>query len=70
LVEVSSVLVRPVAWGCLFSLNLKQDLAVGILLVLYIHCLYLWLAHFSDMLGGDRGITRTYRNHDASRSTH
>jgi len=27
---------------------------VGILLVVYIHCLRLWLAHFFDMLGADR----------------
>jgi len=54
---------------CLLSLNLKQDLTVDILLV-YIHRLRFWLAHFFDMLGGDRGITRKYRNYEAPRSTH
>jgi len=34
----------------LFSLNLKQDLVVGILLVLYIHFPRVWLAHIVDML--------------------
>jgi len=29
----------------LFSLNLKQELTVGILLVIYIHVLHFWLTH-------------------------
>jgi len=34
----------------LFSLNLKHDLAVGVLLVIYIHFLHVWLKHIVDML--------------------
>jgi len=34
----------------LFSLNLKQDLAVGVLLVIYIHFLHVWPTHIVDML--------------------
>jgi len=39
----------------LFSLNLKQDLTFGVLLVIYIHFLYVWLAHIIFMLGAIYG---------------
>ena len=35
----------------MFSLNLKLDVTVVILLVLYNHFLHIWLAHTIDMLG-------------------
>ena len=53
----------------LFSLNLKQDLAVAILLVSNINFLRVWLVHFFDILGDDRRLTRKYSNYEAPRST-
>jgi len=50
----------------LFSLNFKQDLAVGILLVTNIG---VWLAHIFNMQGGAKRVTRKYRNPEAARST-
>jgi len=42
---------------------------VGILLVIYIHFLmYLAFTHRRHA-GGDRGMTKKYRNHEAPRST-
>jgi len=69
--KVSDVLARQSfqADDRLFSLNLKQVLTVGILLVTNIHFLRVWLAHIFDMLGGDKRITRKCKNPEASQST-
>jgi len=55
----------------LFSSNLKQDLAVGVSLVIqYIFNVFTCLAstHRRHVMG-DKGITRKYRNHETQRST-
>jgi len=39
-----------VANSQLFLLNLNQDLVVKVLLVIYIHFLYVWLAHVINMV--------------------
>jgi len=52
-----------------FSLNLKQDLTVGVVLVAYAQLLHVLLAHIIYMLEAIRGIMRKYRKPEALGST-
>jgi len=53
----------------LLSLKVKQDLAVGILLVSYIHFFMCWACTHCWHVGCDKGITGKYRNPEAPRCT-
>jgi len=52
-----------------FALNLKQDLAVGILLVLYFHFFTCLSCTQRLHFRGDRGATRKYRIWGATKHT-
>ena len=60
----------------MLSLNLKQDVTVGVILtiiiyiIVYIYLSHVCLAHIVYVLvRGNRGITRKYSNPEAPRST-